>query len=250
MACVLGPGNGTTISSDNKLVELKSTVDSKECVTILTDASYSGADGTFYSVLTGDRGEDSSAITKFTTVAAGYRNLTGETAAEPYAKDTINYAFYYAASWTMTFKYEFQGNIAAQDLFLNFTAANGTVSTATATKKTDGDSGESKKGFRMALQTGSALFVWAPFADAIGNHVTGANTTAAWATSGTTTVLAGLSGTDTKLGQITTTAPNTTGQLVVNCYAWFEGTDHTNVINTTEIDTIVSALGFYAKTAE
>lgn len=257
LTCNLANVAGTTV--DNTVgqakVELKTKESNVTYNSILGDASYSGSSTTFYSVKGDDRNVTaSSGITTFTTVDNGYRNITGETASAAYKNaENEDCLYFYAVSRTMTFKYQFGSTTLAQDLYLNFTADNGTVTQATlGAVRSAGTEGDSTKGFRMAFVTDSMTTVWAPFDSSVGKHVTGTGTSNVvdWGadTASFQSIVTGNTA-DKKLGQITTdSGAGSTGQLVVTCYAWFEGTDHDNIINSTKIQKITAALGFYTQT--
>ena len=178
---------------------------------------------------------------------------------------------YFAASWTMTFKYTYGEDSSPMNIFLDTRIDNsdptiGSKFTETGTASTEEH--QAIKGFRIAFVSGTGTaqrtVIWADKqAETNCKHIASASS----ATAGTTytepntTVIASdardsalvndngaITNVKGYIGQIPTASAGQTGQLAVTCYAWFEGTDP-NVVNDAKLNICSATMKFYARTA-
>ncbi|MBR1846212.1 MAG: hypothetical protein IJ787_00670 [Bacilli bacterium] len=155
MDCDLTAGLATSVVDDGTSTKGKSI--GFNASTALADASYDHTSDHLYTDIEGSTNfEDLGVWASSTTPATNWDY--GEVGTE----SPIHY--YYAATWTMTFKYTFVAEKTNINLFFNVRQATAQITAGTNTSVTD-----TAQGFRLAFVTGSAGspangVVWAPFA--------------------------------------------------------------------------------------
>lgn len=242
------------------------TVDGKDKVSItsgkrLTDASVDVQPNSM-TVFTDEALESGDQPTEFSTVSSTYV-VAG-------TSDSV----YYCATWTITFTYEFGGAQSKVDLFFN---AKDSVMTAGATTKAAANSStmDTSKSFRIGMYSQTNAIVFADLESLANcNYITGTTTPApavsgnagSWAAyeaaaatnarskpilvdSANSLALAEDGSAHTDRGDLLgtiTKGDETSATFVVNCVAWFEGTDP-NTINDAIFKKMAATLKFYTR---
>ena len=211
LSCHFQAGTGTTGSGSTTTIDQGTYYDSVvvNANALMTNASYDHNNGQHKVYFTTN---PSSGFVDKTNVSNWIHGTS--------TVEQVTYTYYYAVSWTMRFDYAFAGDTANKTLRFDASASS-------MSKKTAGsDVGENKdvyKAFRIEMHVGSGTgLVYADNQTAANcSYVNGtSNSSVASYTNGTDLVDSTLSS-QYNIGTFTTAAPS----IVVNCVAWFEGSD-------------------------
>ena len=238
LACDLAAGYGTTLNTDgegNKSIVVSTGVK-------LGDASFDHKNKKLYT----------------DTKTEGTYQLLSSSIEGDEANWRASTTAYYAVTWKMTFKYTYGADTSAMNLYFdNGSVCTGTQVTAAAT----GNTKISTNGFRIAFLSSTRSVVWAnkettakcsyisgaAGSEAVTAYVAGDKDLIASDTtvSLTKNALSGSTSEVNYLGQFPAGAEGAEVSLVVDCVAWFEGTDE-NIINGTRMDTVAASLKFFS----
>ena len=240
---------GTTITADKK-INLVTDTDYKSQ---FTDASVDVSAATTAFWTKADRTQNNDTGFRTTAEDATASGLEGADATYTGVKDTTNkIKYYYYVAWNMTFHYQFPNNpTKTNELFLNVSGASGDTSLITAVSGTIQDK-DAAKGLRLAFVNGANKIVWADNST-VATHVASATTTAEYTASGSgVNFISGhntaLYSDSTKLGEFALpSAGQSSTDVTINCFAWFEGSDKTNIANDTNFTAIKAALHFVTR---
>ncbi|MDY6391338.1 MAG: hypothetical protein SPL80_00700 [Bacilli bacterium] len=276
--CTLTEGLATDVVADAQSTKNQSI--SLEANSKLADASYNHANDHLYTDIADSSSYEDLGVwtntTSFTPPATQTKWFYGDI-----GSPTATH-WYYAATWTMTFTYEFVAEKTDVNLFFNVRAATSTITAGTSTSVAD-----TAQGFRLAFVTGSAGspangVVWAPFAtqgtwDDDGNNGTPEVPTIRYVSStsglgaytrgaGTGDLLDASDKTNDAYNHAATDTPATTAtnyigtftkpatpgpiSLAVRCTVWFEGTDpKITTRDGIDMQAIKVSLPFYVRNA-
>lgn len=235
---------GLTTTSDTDGTNSTVAVDTNA---LLADASYDITNDKLYTKLLNDDGTVTNykEIGAYAALNSSAPNLAGKTKVSGTEKNV-----FYALTWSYTFTYNGTDETKKTDLFINTNTAKFSTGDTTPT------SPDAALAFRIGFigsSNSSAKLV-------LGNNETKTYVSSTSAT-GTYTnqyIQAGSYGTgvtaDALDGGTNTTRPDYIGtftpankSIIVNCIAWFEGTDTTNVANNAALSAVTANYGFYVR---